>query len=224
MDRFIITSWDDGNQLDMELADLLLKYKIPAVFYIPVNGDLIDYQIKCLSGMGICPISQKTKGLFEIGAHTITHPRDLRDISEEEAWKEISESKVIIEKITGLPVTKFCYPRGRYDDKIKELVKKAGFKEARLTKGMSIDFPKDLFETRPTIHVHPDKPEYNGKTWKDEAHRLFDIVIEQGGRFELWGHSWEIERYNQWEFLEDFLYYMDKRMTEINYQRHRIIS
>ncbi|MHA1225156.1 MAG: polysaccharide deacetylase family protein [Candidatus Hodarchaeales archaeon] len=215
----ILSSWDDGNQLDMTLADLLLEYKIPSIFYIPANCDLTEGQIRCLAGVGSCSLSKKMKGLFEIGSHSLSHPEDLKKLDDRKLTEEIAGSKVYLEQIIEMPVTKFCYPSGRYDDRVKEKVKLAGFKEARTVDVLNIKFPKDPFMTKPTIHVYPERKEYGDKTWIDYAHQLFDKVIEEGGRFELWGHSYEIELYNQWEFLEDFLWYMDKRMKEINYPR-----
>lgn len=99
-------------------------------------------------------------------------------------------------------------------------MKEAGFKEARTVRALNIEFPDDPYETDPTIHIHPNKREYkDGKTWIHYGHSLFDQVIQEGGRFELWGHSWEVEKYNMWEFLDDFLGYMDDEMKKINYPR-----
>jgi len=233
--RKFLCSFDDGNQLDMELAELLIKYKIPTVFYIPIKSDLYEGQIERLAGISDipCETCEKTKGLFDIGAHTINHPADLKLLGDDELTREIAGSKEALEKIVKRPVTRFCYPRGRFDDRVKKAVKNAGFKEARTTKSGSINFSEDNLAVRPTVHVHPSKrydcngnesfePE-DGKdlmTWKEFAEFSLDKVIKEGGRFELWGHSYEIfEKYHQEEFLEDFLAYMDDELTKINYPR-----
>ena len=211
--RKILVSIDDGNQLDLQMADLLLKYKIPTVFYIS------EGQIEHLSGQGSCLLCKEMKTLFDFGAHTLNHPEDLKRLDDSEAIMEIAGSKTKLEKIIKRPVTRFAYPSGRFNDRIKEIVKNTGFKEARTTKVLNIEFPKDSFETNPSIHIHPTRKEYNREVWLEVAYRLFDKVIKEGGRFELWGHSAEIERYNQWEFLEEFLGYMDQEMKKINYVR-----
>lgn len=215
----IVFSVDDGSQYDLELADLLLKYNIPAVFYIPQDCELTEGQIQALSGMGTCIFCKDRKRLFDIGCHTLTHPQDLKKLTDKELWNEIKGAKDWLEKLIERLVTKFAYPRGRFDERVKNMVKKAGFKEARTTKVLSIDFPDDPFETNTTIHIHPDRKEYNEKSWNEIGFELFDKVIENGGRFEIWGHGWEIEKYNMWEFVEDFLAYMDDKMKEINYPR-----
>jgi len=87
----VTTSWDDGHMLDLKLAELLRKYDLKGTFYVaPLNREfkkedlMSDYQLRRLSQE------------FEIGAHTMTHPR-LGKISAEEADKEIRESKTYLE-------------------------------------------------------------------------------------------------------------------------------
>lgn len=215
----ILCSFDDGDQLDMRLADMLLEHKIPSVFYIPANCDLTEGQIEILSGQGDCPSCKKMKTLFDLGAHTMTHPKDLKRLSYPELIKEIGDSKKWLEKIIKRPVTKFCYPSGRYNSQVKLAVREAGFLEARTVNDLSIEFPEDKFAIRPTVHVYPSHERYGDKSWKELAEDKFDEVLKNGGRFELWGHSWEIEKFNMWEFLEDTLGYMDGKMEEINYKR-----
>lgn len=212
--RKILCSCDDGYNLDLTLSSLLRKYRIPAVFYIAPNYyrfGLSNDQMRYLAGV--------ENGLFEIGAHTMNHPYDLKRLSEKELVSEISGSKVYLEDIIKKPVTKFCYPRGRFDERVKQVVREAGFKEARTTRVLNIDFPKDLFETDTSIHIYPDRKEYKGRTWIEIGYELFDKVIKDGGRFEIFCHSFEIEKYNLWESVNDFLQYMDDGMKKINYLR-----
>lgn len=215
----ILASFDDGHKDDSAIAEMALKYNIPTVFYIPGNAELREGQIERLAGHGTCHLCPIMEKLFDIGAHTLTHPQDLKILSREDAVKEIAGSKDWLEKIIGRPVTRFCYPRGRFNEETKDIVKEAGFKMARTTRVNSIDFSEDPFETNTTVHVHPDRKEYEGKSWLELAYEHLDNVIENGGRFELWGHSWEVSNYNMWEFLDDCFYYMDKRMKEIDYKR-----
>jgi peptidoglycan-N-acetylglucosamine deacetylase len=38
--------------------------------------------------------------------------------------------------------------------------------------------------------------------WVATAEAVVDHVLNRGGVFHLWGHSWEIDRMDQWENLE----------------------
>jgi peptidoglycan/xylan/chitin deacetylase (PgdA/CDA1 family) len=47
-----------------------------------------------------------------IGSHTVNHV-DMGEVSSEEAWKELADSRMALERITGSPVTLFSFPYGR---------------------------------------------------------------------------------------------------------------
>jgi peptidoglycan/xylan/chitin deacetylase (PgdA/CDA1 family) len=68
-----------------------------------------------------------------IGSHTVTHP-NLPSAGEADAWREIHDSKVRLERELGRPVTMFSYPNGgaeRYmTPAVAELVRRAGFEAA----------------------------------------------------------------------------------------------
>jgi len=70
---------------------------------------------------------------MEVGSHTMMHPI-LTSVTDEEASNEITESKRILEGITGRPVRYFAYPNGKpYEDYMPEhmeIVRQAGFEAA----------------------------------------------------------------------------------------------
>ncbi len=70
---------------------------------------------------------------MEIGAHTVNHPILLK-IVDEQARREISDSKRQLEILTGRPVTLFAYPNGvpgtDYGPAHVEMVREAGFDAA----------------------------------------------------------------------------------------------
>ena len=47
--------------------------------------------------------------------------------------------------------------------------------------------------------------------WVELGKRLFDSVLQNGGIWHLWGHSWEIDEMGLWEDLEEILDYVSKR-------------
>src|SRR5689334_11751921 len=76
---YITTSWDDGHQLDLRVAELLTKYRLHGTFYIPKaaeNGTMKAAQVRELSRA------------FEIGAHTLHHVV-LTSTTDQQAWQEI---------------------------------------------------------------------------------------------------------------------------------------
>lgn len=104
--------------------------------------------------------------LCTIGCHTMTH-QNLANLHEEEAWREIVDSRAELEAKTGRPVAHFAYPYGtRREVTVREvdLVRQAGFRSAVTTDTGNI-FPE-----------HHNSP-YN----------LPRIPLFQGGTFEAVG-------------------------------------
>jgi hypothetical protein len=58
--------------------------------------------------------------------------------------------------------------------------------------------------------------------WRVNAKLLFDRVLERGGIWHLWGHSWELEKNNDWKKLEDVLAYVSNK-KDVSYLENRQI-
>lgn len=207
----ITTSWDDGHSLDLKLVKLLRKYDIPATFYIPVNGTkrgiLSDSQIKEIAEH------------FDIGAHTLNH-QDLTQVPLKKAEEETVGGKKRLEEIINKEVVSFCYPWGRYNKEVIEIVKRAGFWGARTVKQLTRSV-KNPFEMGTTVHAGDHEIKHYIKqsiasrdfgfftffvknnlfvgSWDQIAIKTLDFVIKNGGIWHLWGHSWEVD----WGKLED---------------------
>ena len=215
----ITTSWDDGHKLDVRLGALLRKYDIAATFYISprdrefAQADLLtDEQIQGLSEH------------FEIGAHTMTHPR-LNTVTDDVARDEIRGSKEYLERLTGKTVTSFCYPGGNYAPRNVATVRELGFTYARTVRRHSESLGRPL-EGVTTVNAYNHYQDLGkiarfagyrpGRTvryfqWDRLAKAKFDSVMRQGGIFHLWGHSWEIDAHKDWRKLEEVLAYISGR-------------
>lgn len=77
---------------------------------------------------------------WEIGAHTLSHPR-LTQLKPQQAFEEIKNSKTSLEKGLHTEVISFAYPYGDYDNNTEALVQQAGFEFgiATDTGGMTIE-------------------------------------------------------------------------------------
>ena len=223
----VTTSWDDGHSLDLKLASLLDKYRIKGTFYISpfyLKDRLTEDEIREIFKH------------HEIGAHTLTHA-DLTSVSIDRAEEEIKGSKLYLERILRHDISMFCYPQGRYNQKIKEIVKKSGFLGARTCKGGNFELPKDPYEWEITLHSSNGSPLMTLKicvktrisikafmNWELRAKLLFDLFLRRGGIYHIWGHSWEIERNNDWPKLERVLQYISNRDYIKYYTNGEILS
>lgn len=213
----LITSWDDGHPLDLKLGELLLKYKVPATFYIPIKNREGRPTLKKDE------IRRLAKN-FEIGGHTYSHPV-LTKLTSKEAELEIVRGKEELEQITGKKVTSFCYPRGEYNNSIKDIVKRAGFKDARTARMYSLKSNADPFEINPNFHFfHHPLPIYMAHLikWRDlnslmpllstYGRDITEVIIKAqsfvtADCVHIWGHSWEIYEKDLYNDLERVLRY-----------------
>ena len=186
-----VTSWDDGSILDFKLVTLLKKYNLQATFFIPSNCELSERQIKELGKD------------FEIGGHTITHPMDLKQLTDYHLYDEISGNKRWLEYLLDREIDYFCYPRGRYNEKVIEELKSCGFKKARTTVVGNINEPVDSYRINTSIHVFPNRVEYHGRNWVEVANELWEKALNtENSQFHIWGHSWELTKFDLWDDLE----------------------
>lgn len=229
----VTTSWDDGHKLDSRIAALLRKYGVKGTFYVcPQDREFKSEEL--LSTQDMLSISED----FEIGGHTMTHPH-LTKITITEADDEIAQSKVYLEKILQKEVTAFCYPYGDYNDEMKGLVKKHGYKLARTTKRYAFDISQDTFELPTTFHAYAHYSDLHKILsfsnfslanvtkywdWEKLAIALFDHTCQTGGIFHLWGHSWEIEKNNGWQKLENVLSYIAQKSNVVHQTNTEILK
>lgn len=92
----------------------------------PAQAFPCDQQRRVLN---IAELKQLADAGISIGAHTLTHPV-LSLCSEEEACREIRESKLSLERALGRPVWAFAYPFGNpstMGDREVRLAREAGF-------------------------------------------------------------------------------------------------
>lgn len=124
--KFVIT-FDDGYKDVIENAYPILKrFDFKAMVFLIANdigkeGYLNWPDIKILEKAG-----------WSFGSHTLTH-RNLLSLTEEEAEKEIAQSKEELDYKLKNPVNFFSYPAGKFNQDIIKIVKNAGYKGAVTT-------------------------------------------------------------------------------------------
>jgi peptidoglycan/xylan/chitin deacetylase (PgdA/CDA1 family) len=158
-----------------------------------------------------------------MGAHTLNHVR-LTSLPPSEVWTELCDGRKWLEDLTGKPVKSFCYPGGKFDQKVAAMVEEAGFLGARTCMLNLTNFPKNPFVWGVSTHAcfyHPlvqvrhallEKnfsgvwnfvTAYGGTTdWLQHFLTTLKRVSKRGGIAHLFLHSWEIDKWDQWTRLE----------------------
>lgn len=224
--RIVTTSWDDGDLLDLRVAEMLQSRGVAGTFYVPISGHHGPYamgrsELKTLESMGL-----------EVGAHGLSH-LVLPHCTKKVVTQEVGACKERLEDVLGREIRMFAYPRGRYSSTAIRVVKQAGYAGARTTQMLSQGLQFDPYKMPTSVHVFPHtKSDYvrnaaraanfgagwkyltqlrQVDSWVELAKTLFDSVSQEGGIFHLYGHSWEIDELSLWDQLQDVLDYVCHR-------------
>ena len=125
--RPVVITFDDGYRSVFENAlPVLEDLGWPGVLNLKVDNvgapwGISERHVRALVAAG-----------WELGAHTITHA-DLRSLDDAALEREVAGSRARIAKRFGVPVDFFCYPAGRYDQRVITAVRQAGFLGATTT-------------------------------------------------------------------------------------------
>jgi peptidoglycan-N-acetylglucosamine deacetylase len=222
--RIVTTSWDDGNCYDLKLAELLNCRGVRGTFYIPIHyrKPALDHnQLKSL-----------VSGGFEIGAHGFSH-KPLWRLPPKVLAKEVGPCRPILEDVIGREVRMFCYPQGRYDANVVCALRDAGYWGARTVRMLATRPTVNPFEMPVTLQMYPHPwftylknvarahrleslqmflvERRRLQNWPALAKTLFDLVMENGGIWHLFGHSWEVDELGLWSDLVEILDYVSGR-------------
>lgn len=153
--RSIVLTFDDGWKSVKEVLPILLRYNFKASFWIipgeGIGGDYLHWE-------DIIALDQSPN--FQVESHTLTHPWDRtnnlvtwvdgktpgKDIINAEY--ELRESKRVLEEKLNRPVFYLAWPCGWYNDTLKKIAKKVGYKAAMTVNDGANVQGEDVFEIK----------------------------------------------------------------------------
>lgn len=222
----IAFSWDDGAKEDMKLMELSSRFNMPAIFFIPASNP----ERKVLSVDDINTISANG---FEIGSHTYSHTY-LTNLMSEIAEEEMINGKDYLEQLLGKDIPHFCFPGGKYNSDLIRISQKH-FSSVRTADTGAI-VGEDPFIIKPAFHFYErGRLSLIYNSIKNFSPLFYDLLknISQTDYFKLiikiieelnrrtylsriiiWGHSWELEKYNLWSQLEYMFRYFNENLPE----------
>jgi peptidoglycan/xylan/chitin deacetylase (PgdA/CDA1 family) len=132
----VMLTFDDGYEsVYLHAFPLMQKFNFKGVVfiitdYIGKKNEWESYPIlRKFSHLSKEQIIELHQAGFEIGSHGRRH-LFLNNKPDKILKTEIEDSKKLIEDLTGSAVRSFCYPFGRYNQRVAEFVKSAGYKYA----------------------------------------------------------------------------------------------
>ncbi len=231
----ITTSWDDGHLADLRLADLLETYQVPATFYIPQFDRLADkpvLQPAQLRGLADRGFEIGAHTIHHTVLTTVADDVALREITDSRHYiadaigldctafcapqgkfnaghvEMIRDAGFASLRTVEMWSTDYPRPRPRKtlsQDGVGGFVEMPTTLQAHPQTHTSI--ARNLLKRRafPNARLYLKHGRAAANDWPTQAAALLNHVLTHGGVLHLWGHSWELDAYNQWNNLEAVL-------------------
>ena len=123
----IVISFDDGYRSVATAARPHMQaYGYPGVLNLTVKN------LRISGGLTQFDVHTLLAADWELGSHTLTHP-DLTGLGDETLRREVGRSRSVLRARFDVPVDFFCYPAGRYDARVIDAVRRAGYLGATTT-------------------------------------------------------------------------------------------
>lgn len=207
--KAVTFSYDDGVTQDIRLIEILNKYGLKATFNL--NSQLLGQKNSLVRG-GVTvrhdknPLSD-VKSIYdghEVAAHTLTHPM-LPSLSKEEIVRQVECDRVVLSEAVGYEVVGMAYPGGgvNNDGRVAEIIKaETGIKYARtITSTYSFEPQTELYRFNPTVYHVMEQPR---EKLFELLERFCNTKSESPMLFYIWGHSYEFDIDDSWNYFEEF--------------------
>ncbi|MCT2536037.1 polysaccharide deacetylase family protein [Aquibacillus koreensis] len=195
--KVLTMSYDDGTDHDKKLVEIFNATNIKGTFHL--NSGLLGANGKISKE----EVERLYKG-HEVSTHTVTHPTIERS-PRERIVEEFVEDRKSLEQLVGYPVRGTSYPNGSFNSYVKEILPHLGIEYARTVHSTgNFWLPDDFLAWNPTCHHNQDLME--------KAEQFVSLNKKQYlNLFYVWGHSFEFERDQNWQVIEDFCAYVGNR-------------
>lgn len=150
-DRAVVLTFDDGFEDNYETAlPVLEQCGLKAGFFVTV--DYVGHHYVWDSQEDMPPLAMMNWGQLaalrsaghDVGSHTLSHCH-LTAATPEKRWRELAESRRVLEERLGGTVNLLCYPYGDYEPSIRPEVVRSGYRAAFSTEPGTVRQGDDPF-------------------------------------------------------------------------------
>lgn len=206
--KAVTFSYDDGNQQDIRLVEMMNAYGLKGTFHVNTGLDAVRgtwlYENR-LAVHRLDPASFSTvyQG-HELSVHGSTH-QNLTSLTPEALDKELRDNIDEIERLWGRRPVTMSYPYGAHQETVREKLRELGIRCGRTVQSSHSFAPQtDLLCFHPTCH-HDDPALFS------LAEQFLQSEDEFPQIFCVWGHSYEFDGKENWQHIQRFFQYISGR-------------
>lgn len=201
--KVVTLSYDDGVVADKRLMEIMKKNGLKGTFNISYGCFTREENIPNREKIPGRLSYNEAKALyvdddFEIACHGYNHPH-LAMCDTAVACGQVLNDRIALEEMFGKPIHGMAYPFGSVNDDVAEICRLCGIWYSRVVKCKD-DFglPNDWLRLTPTSH-------HNNPKLMEMADNFINLKPTFAPRmFFLWGHSYEFDRNDNWNVIEEF--------------------
>lgn len=208
--KALTLSYDDGVEQDIRLIEIMKKHGLKGTFNINSGLYAAEGTVYPEGHIHRRMTKKMVEEVYgnsgmEVAVHGLTHPF-LEQLPEVMCTKEILQDRENLEEQFGGLVRGMAYPFGTYNDAVVETLRRCGIVYSRtVVSTCKFDIPTDWLRLPATCH-------HNNPQMMELAHRLAEGEFNRApALFYLWGHSYEFERDDNWDVIEEFAEYIGNR-------------
>ena len=202
--KAVTLSYDDNIEEDQHLITLMEKYQMKGTFnlipgWFAKEGTIYpeDETYRLVSASMAKKMYDHS--LVEVANHGYTH-KYMSTLTTMEMTQEVLKCRNLLEEMYGTLVRGMAYPYGWHSEALRNVLSLCGITYCRTVNSTrNFELPQNWLEWNPTCHHDdPQLMELTEKFVKGD-------VAESPQLFYLWGHTFEFERNNNWQVMEQFM-------------------
>lgn len=188
--KAVTFSYDDGQVFDRRLVEIFNRYDLKATFHL--NSGILDQE----GFVATKELGRLYEG-HEIACHGVRHEFPTH-LSQEHLIQEFLGDRQALENASGRIVRGCSYAFGEYDDRVVETLKSLGIAYSRTVESTgNFSLPRDFMRWTPSCH--------HNQAFEGMAERFLNVPeYSKLPLLYVWGHSFEFEREQTWEKMEEF--------------------
>lgn len=202
--KVVTLSYDDSQEADERLIQLMEQYGMKGTFNL-IPGWFAEEGTTYPEGESYrCVSESKAVKIYdspavEVANHGNTH-KYMSSLTTAEMAEDILTCRKTLESLYQRNIRGMAYPYGWYSGELEDVLAMCSITYSRTVNTThSFELPRKWLEWHPTCHHDDEK-------MLELANKFVEMKVNENPKiYYIWGHTFEFERENNWDRIEEFM-------------------